>query len=115
MDPERREGPSDGAVVFDDLVDALSDIRRRTLLVALLSHNPQDGESVALGLDGSEADEAVGAIRMAHVHLPKLENYGFIDWNRASDEVSKGPNFEAIRPALELLRSHEDDLPPEWL
>ncbi|WP_348612718.1 transcriptional regulator [Halobaculum rarum] len=52
---------------------------------------------------------------MKHVHLPKLEEYGFITWNRDTDEVSKGPNFEEIRPLPEMFAAHEDELPDGWL
>ena len=52
---------------------------------------------------------------MKHVHLPKLERYGFIDWNQDINQVSKGPNFEETRPLLEMLVAHEDELPDGWL
>lgn len=100
-----------GEIEFDDLLDALAHIQRRKLLVALLGHDPQDDESVVIDTD----EELDRLIQMTHVHLPKLEAYGFIDWNRETNEVSRGPQFEEIRPLLELLQSHEDDLPAEWL
>ncbi len=52
---------------------------------------------------------------MQHVHLPKLEEYGFIEWDRDSHEVRKGPKFNEIQPLLELLVSHSDELPDDWL
>jgi len=68
-------------------------------------------------VDADESDEAelVRLVGMKHIHLPKLEEYGFIDWDRNSNEVSKGANFEEIRPLLEMLADHEDELPEEWL
>ena len=99
---------------FDELLDAVGHIQRRKLLVALLTHNPQDDEPVVVE-DESADEELTQLAKMHHVHLPKLEDYGFIIWNRDSNEVSKGPNFEEIRPLLELLRAHEDELPDGWL
>ena len=100
---------------FDDMLDAVGHIQRRKLLVALLAHNPQDDEAVTV-VENESMDEALGRlVDMHHVHLPKLEEYGFITWNQATNEVSKGPNFEEIRPLLELLRDHEDELPDGWL
>jgi hypothetical protein len=97
------------------MLDAVGDIQRRKLLVALLTHNPQDDESVAIVADESADEELTRLVEMQHVHLPKLEDYGFITWNRDTNEVSKGPNFEEIRPLLELLRDHENELPDGWL
>jgi hypothetical protein len=115
MASSSRADPPDGEVVFDDLLDALADIQRRKLLVALLAHNPQDDESVVIDADESADEELSRLIEMTHVHLPKLENYGFVVWNRETNEVSKGPNFEEIRPLLEILQKHGDELPTEWL
>lgn len=99
----------------DEMLDALADLQRRTLLVALLEHNPQDDAPVVLTDADEDADGVERLVRMQHIHLPKLENYGFIEWDEHANEVAKGPKFEEIRPLLELLDAHEDDLPPGWL
>ncbi|GAA0261183.1 hypothetical protein [Halobaculum roseum] len=100
---------------LDDSLDALGHIQRRKLLRALLVHNPQDDESVKIDSSESNEEEVERLIGMKHVHLPKLEEYGFITWNRDTNKVSKGPNFEEIRPLLEMLAAHEDELPDGWL
>ncbi|WP_115864892.1 transcriptional regulator [Halorussus litoreus] len=103
----------DAADSFDDALDALADVQRRKLLVALLDHNPQDDAPV---VDDGAPDEAFERlVEMNHVHLPKLAEYGFVEWNREAHEVTKGPNFEEIQPLLELLEDHEDELPSGWL
>lgn len=107
---EERERPS-----FDDMVDALADIQRRKLLIALLDHNPQDDSPVVIADSEDESDAIERLVKMDHVHLPKLVEYGFIEWNEETHEVSKGPNFDEIRPLLELLNDHEDELPDDWL
>lgn len=48
-------------------------------------------------------------------HLPMLEEAGFIEWNPATGEISEGPNFDEIKPILELIRNHPDELPADWL
>lgn len=99
---------------FDDAVDALADVQRRKLLMALLEHNPQDDVPVVLtGEDGDDAVERL--VTMQHVHLPKLVDYGFVEWDQATHEVTKGPQFDEIRPLLELLDEHADELPADWL
>ncbi|MDG5778345.1 transcriptional regulator [Haloarculaceae archaeon H-GB2-1] len=100
---------------FDDMVDALADVQRRKLLVALLEHNPQDDAPVVIAGSESESDAVERLVTMQHVHLPKLADYGFIEWNRETHEVAKGPKFDEIRPLLELLENHEDELPADWL
>lgn len=104
-----------GERTFDELLDALGHIQRRTLLRALLVHNPQGDDSVKVDGDESDEEELERLVGMKHVHLPKLESHGFISWNRDTNEVSKGPNFVEIRPLLETLAAHEDELPDGWV
>ncbi|WP_246310395.1 DUF7344 domain-containing protein [Halorarum halophilum] len=100
---------------FDDMIDALADVQRRKLLIALMEHNPQNDSPVAIADSDSEADAIKRLVTMNHVHLPKLADYGFIEWDSESHQVTKGPNFDEIRPLLELLDGHEDELPTDWL
>lgn len=100
---------------FDDALDALAHVQRRKLLVALLEHNPQDDAPVRIVESEDEHDTVQRLVKMEHTHLPKLEKYGFIVWDRERNEVSKGPNFAEIRPLLELLDDHGDELPAGWL
>lgn len=97
---------------FDDALDALAHRERRQLLRALLESNPQDARPVRAG----DADEAAleQLLAMRHVHLPKLQDYGFVEWDRDTDEVSTGPNFAEIRPLLDLLDDHAEELPRGW-
>jgi hypothetical protein len=102
-------------VPFDDALDAVGHVQRRNLLVALLGHNPQD-DSPAIIVDSK--DEAViveRLVAMNHIHLPKLEEYGFIEWDQDTLEVRKGLTFDEIEPLLTLLADQEDELPSERL
>lgn len=101
-------------VAFDEMVEALANVQRRKLLVALLEHNPQDDAPVTV-VDEADAEVFERLVSMRHVHLPKLADAGFIIWDDESHEVSKGPNFEEIRPLLELLDDHAEELPEDWL
>jgi hypothetical protein len=107
-----------GESVFDDGLDAIANPKRRRLLIALLEHNPIDEEDdVPVVIVDTDADAEIVEllVEMRHTHLPKLEEYGFIRWNRDSHEVVKGPRFDEIRPLLQLLADHEDELPSGWL
>ena len=102
-------------ISFDDMVDALANIQRRKLLISLLEHNPQDDSPIVIADSDSEATAVERLVTMQHTHLPKLVDYGFIEWDEETHEVRKGPKFDEIRPLLELLDDHEDELPPDWL
>ena len=102
-------------VPLDDALDALAHIQRRKLLFALLDHNPQDDSPIIVAPTEDETDTLEPVLETYHLHLPKLADYGFIDWNQETHEVAKGPNFDKINSLLELLADHEDNLPGIWL
>lgn len=100
-------------VPLTDALDALAHSQRRKLLFSLLDHNPQTDSPIPAA--NSEDETNTRIVKMHHVHLPKLVDYGFVCWNQETHEVTKGPNFGKIRSLLELLADHEDDLSESWL
>ncbi|WP_327052518.1 DUF7344 domain-containing protein [Halomicrococcus gelatinilyticus] len=89
---------------------ALADGRRRTLLAALLEHNPQSpGDPAVAGGDTESLEYRRRQAAMHHNHLPMLDEYGFVTWDEETNEVSKGPQFEEIRPLLELVDDQAGD------
>jgi len=102
---------------MDKLLDILANTHRRRLLVALLEHNPQDDADTPILDDVQFADEDLKAfkVQMQHTHLPKLAEAEFIEWDQETNTVRKGSRFEAIRPLLELMQNHADELPDDWL
>jgi hypothetical protein len=99
----------------DEMIDTLGAIQRRKLLLSLLDHNSRDGPAVVPADIGSETGAGGRSGAIYHTHLPKLAEYGFIEWDRERSEVERGPNFDEIRPLLELLDEHEDELPTDWV
>lgn len=102
---------------LDEMLRALADVHRRRLLVALLEHNPEKADDVHIPEDihtGQKEPERLHTL-MFHIHLPHLEDAGFIRWEKETDTVVKGPRFEEIRPFLELIDTHVDELPANWL
>ena len=74
-------------VGFDEMFDALGAVQRRRVLVELLE-SPEDPLRGITDPETETETEFVGdTVRMAHVHLPKLDDYGFIDWNEDADVV----------------------------
>lgn len=99
--------------MFDTMMSTLSRIERRQILVNLLEGEPQQvGREVAAG---ETTDSGGDSIQLLHVHLPKLEADGFIDWDRKTGEISKGPHFEQIAPVLEAFQRRREDLPADYL
>ncbi len=111
-------------VNHNDVFDALAASYRRQLLVKLLS-SPQDiPKPSGISREIAEADENLlqrhlsssqtiaeadkYSISMHHIHLPKLAEYGFIEWNQDDNLVTQGPCFDEIRPQLRLLAEHQD-------
>ena len=100
---------------MDEYFEGLANIHRRRLLVALLDHNPQqDGVTAPEAVHEGEKSLEVLQTELYHSHLPRLEEAGFIRWNRDTHEVVKGPRFDEIQPLLELMRDHADELPDDW-
>jgi predicted transcriptional regulator len=43
-----------------------------------------------------------------------LDEAGYVDWNRETGELSKGPRFEDVRPLLEVLVDTPENVPVGW-
>lgn len=49
-----------------------------------------------------------------HVHLPKLADAGYVDWDPEEDLIRHGPAFEAIDPVIGDLRKRASQDPLDW-
>ncbi|ELY54436.1 hypothetical protein C491_19764 [Natronococcus amylolyticus DSM 10524] len=109
------DGPKH-SVSLDATLDILSNRYRRRLLVALLEHNPQDDDpQIPAALTFTDEDLETLRIHMTHTHLPKLEKAELIEWDRDTNTIRTGPRFDEIRPLLELMENHANELPDDWL
>ncbi len=97
--------------VHDRLYAVLSNAHRRHLLFTLLENNPHTEVPSDLDAppDAALADD-MSRIKYHHIHLPKLADNGFIEWSPGTDRVERGPRFDEIKPALELLAAHHEEL-----
>ena len=100
--------------MLDEQFTALSNEHRRRLLLALLEQNPQNEVTVPEDIHVGERELTHLRNNMFHSHLPQLAETGFIEWDRDAHQVTRGPRFEEIRPLLELIDAHADELPAEW-
>ena len=99
---------------FEACLEALGHIERRRLLVALLHDTSGGDRTVAIDRLVADGGDGNAELSMSHVHLPKLEAMGLVAWDRDAHTVSAGPAFEDVRPLLELLDEHDDELSAEW-
>lgn len=102
-----------------ELFEMLSHEYRRRILVAVARENPQDedditSESIADGHEGDDDTLELLTQQLYHTHLPKLDDAGFVDWDRESGRITRGPRFEEIEPLLRLMSDHQDELPDDW-
>lgn len=95
----------------DYMFDVLANKQRRQLLFALIEKSPQIDSPITPDTpdDMIETDKT-DKISQQHVHLPKLDDYGFIDWTPSINSVEKGPRFEEIKSVLELLYVHQNGI-----
>lgn len=92
----------------DRVLEALSNRERRHLLIEL-----RDGR-VDHEFDVETRGEDRWGLQLRHTHLPKLTEWGFIEWNQDTGEIAAGPRFDEIEPLLDLIERHADELPADW-
>lgn len=51
--------------------------------------------------------------RMRHTHVPKLEEYGYVEFDETADAFRRGPDFDEIAPVVETLLSNRERIPCE--
>lgn len=100
---------------LDRVFDVLSRSARRRVLRILVERAPRDRGEVTLASIVAEAEDVESArVELTHVHLPKLDDAGIVEWDREAGTVARGPTFEPVRPVVEALLAHEEHLPGGW-
>ena len=95
----------------ETMFEVLANEHRRHLLVALRTENPQRAEGIVpqnMPVDVEETKDLQAAFY--HNHLPRLDAAGFITWNRDTNEIVRGPNFDTILPLLAAIESCRAEL-----
>jgi len=87
----------------DRIMEALSKQQRRVILYKLKRDDRLQPFQGSDALDSAD-------IELYHVHLPKLETAGYIEWNRKTREVMKGPQYDEVETFLTLIENYADEL-----
>ncbi|MDF9747902.1 DUF7344 domain-containing protein [Natrinema salsiterrestre] len=95
---------------MDEFLRIVSNGQRRQTLLELHGRSVQADGGVTIA-DPTENCTEESEIQLYHNHLPRLAEGDYIVWNQDTGEVRKRPKFDEIRPLLELLDSHADELP----
>lgn len=94
--------------VRNRLFRALQSPVRRRILFNLLEHNPQQGLLVPEDVHVGKKPIDQLNLELTHNHLPLMEQAGFIRWDRAVNQIHKGPEFDEISGLLRLIDEHEE-------
>jgi GAF domain-containing protein len=95
---------SDGPLVasssqLDTVMDILSRQARRRILLTLVDDTT---ENSVRALERA-INEPNPRIQLYHVHLPRLEQADYIEWDRDSNTITRGKNFSEVESLLGLL------------
>lgn len=110
--PIARETPNE-AMLLDGFADCIGHEYRRKILFLL--YQKDDGRlSVPDDLLNQDIDRERFDLELTHSHLPKLEEAGFIQWDKERGEMREGDNYEKIEPLLEVLTNRYDYIVPTF-
>ncbi len=98
---------------WNTVFKALSSEPRRQLIVSLLHAGPD--QSVPLPecamMPNVPLDPEVFRQELYHVHLPMLEDMGFIIWETEPLVAFRGPEFDRVAAVFEALHAEATGLP----
>jgi len=93
--------------IFDTLQD-----QNRRLVLLLMRHGAVETEA-DLRRRGTMSDDDAG-VALSHVHLPKLDDTGYIEWDRDTGAISEGPRFDEVEAFLDLFEEWNPEPPAGW-
>jgi hypothetical protein len=91
---------------MEEVFTALSDRERQRILFALLT----DGSVDLSPMEPDGGEHEPRTVNLYHNHLPRLVDYGLVEWDREADRVSRGPAFGEAEPVLRALREAEVEI-----
>jgi hypothetical protein len=90
---------------MNTMMDVLGDRVRRLIVLSLLDDSSED----VVELLDREMEIEHTEITLRHVHLPKLEEAGYIELGPDRNTIFPGPNFPEIEPFLRQLKEYRGE------
>jgi hypothetical protein len=90
---------------LDRATSALGHAYRRRLLIALADDRRVEDPVAALG---DVSDPTRAWIRLYHVHLPLLDDLGYVEWDRERRAIARGPAWQEVAPLLDAFRRYDE-------
>lgn len=104
-----RDVVGEKTVRLDSLFDALGNEHRLRVLVTLYLADPgEEFQAEDLVAPGEDRQRIVTSFY--HVHFPKLERLGLVEWDREENSVVRGGEFEAVDQLLDCLVVRDDEV-----
>ena len=102
------------AEVLDGFAECMGHEYRRKILFSL--HESARDEYLLVPDDLLESDLERDRLflQLVHHHVPKLEEWEFVSWDRESQVVERGEEFGRIEPLLDVLSEHYDQIVPRF-
>ncbi|WP_049890820.1 winged helix-turn-helix domain-containing protein [Natrinema versiforme] len=103
---------------IDAVFALLSNATRRSVLRYLVDAEETTARELArtLTMEAPDSDtraiddsRQVVATALVHNHLPRLDEYDIVEYDGTPDEVTPGPNFDAVEPFVEPLEEFDGE------
>jgi len=88
----------------------LSEAPRRQIIGSLLEASPDQSLRLpeAANIPEYRLDPEVLQLNLVHHHLPLMEEYDFIEWQRTPPSVKRGPAFQEVAAVLLAIDTYEE-------
>lgn len=108
---ESNQPPDEAPIDLDQIFEILSNERRRRVIRYLKDvDEPVEVGALAEQIAAEENGKAVSELRaqerkrvhvgLYQVHIPKMDEYGVVSFNRQSGRIEAGPNIDLVRDYL---------------
>lgn len=86
--------------------------RRRRKSLLLLRDGEVDTQAELAGKLADDYDEV--EVLLTHVDLPRMADAGYIEWDRETGRIARGPRFGVVQQIIDLFEAHADEIPCDW-
>lgn len=96
---------------WDNVFAVLDAEPRRQIVTSLLDSDGSVPLPESAINPNAPADPEQLRLELYHKHLPKLAEYGFVEWEDDPLVAKRGPQFEKVAIVFEALHAHAGSIP----